>query len=499
MAADQFAYPPPPRSPGDRPARDIGAREPQPRRGAGDGLDASGAAAARLPRREGTRPGALHDRASPRTHPLRSAPEREPTATEPPRRERRVHTAESVTAELARRRAASTSPLSALWRELRAVDDRLHDAGVAGELVVARIRLLLTALLLTVPLRSTLVHPDWSENYVGLAVASVAVAFSTVLYLMVRHGTRWGSAGLASTIADVTAVSLALTTYLVLGEPHTAVNSKVVFEVYFLAIAATCLRYDPRLSVLAGVTAIAQYATIVGVAAHHWDLNAPRFAPFPYGMFDWTAQVSRLFLLAVATVLSTAIVIRGRHMRHRSAFDPVTGVLSRGYFQERMADALSRARRDGRAFSLAIVDLDGFKQFNDRYGHAAGDAVLRAVATRLRQSVRQHDMVARYGGDEFVVLFAEMVGERARERLDVVRERLADMEVAVSGSEIRAGITLSAGISTWGEDGHQADDLLLAADERLFDAKRAGRNRVVAGRTLRLEGAPPIVETYEGY
>ena len=160
-------------------------------------------------------------------------------------------------------------------------DQFLIEAGAAGEMLVARIRLLLTSILLLIPLISLWYEQETWENLVGLAVTLTAFLVALLWFWLVQQGIYRHWLGFASSLLDVTLVSLALFVFVLLDRPHTAVNSKVTFEAYFLAIAATCLRHDVRICVLAGLSAIVQYALIVTCAATMWDLNSPQFSPLP--------------------------------------------------------------------------------------------------------------------------------------------------------------------------------------------------------------------------
>lgn len=355
----------------------------------------------------------------------------------------------------------------------------LADAGAAGERLVARLRLFLTVALFAIALRGIVFDPGVEENYVGIVIAGTAVAVATALYALARRGhyRRW--VAFATSALDVSLVSAGLAAFLVIGEPHTAVNSKVIFEAYFLAIAAGCLRYDRRVCLAAGALAVAQYGAIVGVAATRFDLNAPAYAPYVYGIFSWSAQVSRLALLATMTLLSAAIVARAERLRLLSAVDRLTGLFNRGYFDERFAEALSRARRARRPLSLALLDLDEFKRFNDDFGHEAGDVALRAAAEAVVGALRPGDLVARYGGEELVVLFPDTSPAAAAALCEQVRAAIAAVEVPVPRRATVGRLTTSAGVASWPADGDAGDELLYRADVRLFAAKHGGRNRVV--------------------
>jgi two-component system, cell cycle response regulator len=172
-------------------------------------------------------------------------------------------------------------------------DDLLIVASERGELLVAKIRLLLASILLLIPLSSLPFGLVRSESLVGFAITTTGVVLALCVYLMVRWARHWPWLGLATSALDVTLVSVALATFLVLDQPHTAVNSKVVFEAYFLAIGATCLRYDRRACVVAGLVAVAEYLAIVWTADTFWALNETElYAPFIYGAFNWSAQIS---------------------------------------------------------------------------------------------------------------------------------------------------------------------------------------------------------------
>ncbi|QXL85692.1 diguanylate cyclase [Comamonas sp. NLF-1-9] len=163
-----------------------------------------------------------------------------------------------------------------------------------------------------------------------------------------------------------------------------------------------------------------------------------------------------------------------------SVTDGLTGIANRRRFDELLQAEWLRARRSGTALGLAILDVDWFKAYNDRFGHPAGDACLRAIATLLRECVqREADLVARYGGEEFVMLMPGESAEGVRRSCERLRNRLQAQAMAHPGSPL-GQVTLSVGIASMvpgtDEGPHQ---LLRRADVALYQAKKAGRDRVV--------------------
>ena len=379
------------------------------------------------------------------------------------------------------RQPASLREPGNFWKSLwKSPDQFLIEAGAAGEMLVARIRLLLTSILLLIPLISLWYEQETWENLVGLAVTLTAFVVALLWFWLMQQGIYRHWLGFASSLLDVTLVSSALFVFVLLDRPHTAVNSKVTFEAYFLAIAATCLRHDVRICVLAGVSAIIEYALIVTCAATMWDLNSPQFSPFAYGYFNWSVQISRLVLILAATVLGTSVVFRVQRLLRLSTCDRMTGLFNRGYFDERVLEEVSRASRYNRPLTLVMIDIDHFKTFNDSHGHSAGDEALRILASIMRSSFRQSDIIARYGGEEFVGILPETDTTAAAEKVEKLRQLIENTPIPVSGHGIVEKLTISAGLACFPEDGPSATQILDAADRRLFAAKRQGRNRIVA-------------------
>jgi diguanylate cyclase (GGDEF)-like protein len=366
------------------------------------------------------------------------------------------------------------------WRRLwRVPDPVMLDAGASGEHLVAYVRVLATGLILLVPIGNLILEPEQPEQRIGFAVAFVAFVLALLVWFAVRrnHRPRW--LGLVCTVFDVTLVSAALLSYVFTSQQLVATNSRVVFECYFLAIAATCLRHDVRLCLLAGALAVAQYLAVAWYASTTVDLNSLTPLVLRYGEFEWSSQISRAILLAIASFICSVIVLRTRDLRRLSALDRMTGLFNRGHFDDRLAIELNRAQRSRAPLSLVMMDVDRFKEFNDRYGHSAGDVGLKTIAERVKQMTRRHDIVARYGGEEFVLLLPDTTAEQALDKLEQIRAAVEELPIVLPKGQGEAFLTVSAGIAMYPADGLVQDELLDEADARLFRAKANGRNRVV--------------------
>lgn len=180
----------------------------------------------------------------------------------------------------------------------------------------------------------------------------------------------------------------------------------------------------------------------------------------------------------------------------RADVDPLTDVLNRRGFDRELARALSYVKRYGGRAALVLIDLDGFKAVNDRFGHATGDAVLVTVAKRLRASVRDVDFACRPGGDEFVVLLPDITDEEAASVARRIISRVSEpLEFAPA-----ARIGASIGISAAPRDGTTADELLSAADLAMYEAKRRGKGGfVMHAPHVEAESLAPLAEADSGF
>lgn len=196
-------------------------------------------------------------------------------------------------------------------------------------------------------------------------------------------------------------------------------------------------------------------------------------------LHTWSADGVRLerseaLIISIGEHLAMALAnLTAREaLRHQATRDPLTGAFNRRFMLEVLDRELLRARRPNRPVGVLMIDVDHFKQFNDTYGHQAGDDVLQVVVQHIRSSVRAEDYVCRYGGEEFAVILPEASAAVAAARAEEIRLLV---ETACRRREGGA-VTVSIGVAVYPDHAGDAQDLLKRADEALYRAKRAGRN-----------------------
>jgi two-component system cell cycle response regulator len=203
------------------------------------------------------------------------------------------------------------------------------------------------------------------------------------------------------------------------------------------------------------------------------------------GALDWLRKP----VTPVEAVVRTRAALRTWQLQDRlregnqrlttlAATDDLTGLLARRFLESHLRGLVAAAMRHGRPLSLVMVDIDNFKEINDTHGHPVGDVVLRTAVDRMRSRLREEDLLARWGGDELVLVLPDIGRQGAFAAAEGLRQAIEDTEVSVDGERIP--VTVSAGAATW--RGESADELVERADAALYDAKAAGRNRVSGDR-----------------
>jgi diguanylate cyclase (GGDEF)-like protein len=199
--------------------------------------------------------------------------------------------------------------------------------------------------------------------------------------------------------------------------------------------------------------------------------GAKDFVSKPY---EWAEVLMRVHNLLEVRLLYKQIEHHNEVLESLALHDQLTGLANRRLLTDRMSMAMAHARRNESAMAVVYLDLDGFKQLNDRLGHGAGDMLLKMVASRLVKTVRQEDTVARLGGDEFVLVLWHLAepGYAATVARKVIEALSQPFDI--EGNTV--SITTSAGVGIYPIHGEDADTLTKSADLALYEAKRAGKN-----------------------
>ena len=192
-----------------------------------------------------------------------------------------------------------------------------------------------------------------------------------------------------------------------------------------------------------------------------------------YRLRDGRAELDRI---------NETLIKKNEELELLSTTDSLTGLSNHRSLMKRLDDEVTRFRKDKRGFSVLVGDVDHFKQYNDAFGHPAGDEVLQTIAEIMRDSTRKADCCARYGGEEFVIVLPDTAAADALDTAEHIRARVAAKKF--NGRKM----TLSIGVATFPEDADDAEAIIAVADEALYQAKREGRDRTVRAHRLKKTG-----------
>ena len=324
---------------------------------------------------------------------------------------------------------------------------------------LAEIEWLLLALILVYLVLPTSIIDNRLQIVLGGALFAVFVIAFRYLNLFAMPG-RW----------KLTIETWAMLALTALAVWHTGKADSPLLNLFLLSVIFSALTLG-KLITLLEVGLIASFYLLAGYATH----NSGVFSPQTFS--ELLLNFTPLILTAYVTALLSADIAFARSFAElQSDTDELTGLMNMRAFYQALGRHEQRSRRTKQPFSILMVDLDNLKAINDSNGHGAGDEAIRAVATAISGSVRERDVVARYGGDEFVALLPSTplsAACRAGERI------VKQVEGAlIGGQDNQIAITVSIGVATYPTMATETETLLQCADKALYESKRAGRNRI---------------------
>ena len=351
------------------------------------------------------------------------------------------------------------------------------------EALIARIRVLVLVvnnIALALLLDTSKMHMDAVWALVGLGyLYAIPIA-------VLAPYRRWRvfETSLLSTAAD----SLLIAAFIGVS----GASESPFFPLYYLSVAAIAMRFDLRQAVVGCLLYAALYAVVYVTT---WDagVNAggELMVRIAYMVFiavgvGHLAREEKTRWQQIEEIERLSAENEKLHTRNERAarYDRLTGILNRAYFEKDAQKELRKARGSATAYySVLFCDLDKLKRVNDELGHEAGDRVLRQVGIALRRALRGHDLIGRYGGDEFVALLPGMTREIAFDRADQIIDAVRSVN-AILSEDLHIG--LSVGIASYPFDAQDYTTLVRLADQAMYLAKRAGGNRVRTANDLRL-------------
>ncbi|MEN8242574.1 MAG: GGDEF domain-containing protein [Chloroflexota bacterium] len=300
-------------------------------------------------------------------------------------------------------------------------------------------------------------NPVRGNTYTGL-ILGLGVLIG-IAYRLNRAGHYYWAAGL-TVIASILGPGGSL-----LLDPMILEGDFVPLNFGFIAILLASLFLPPLVTSL--------------LAVLHWVSIIYLFTAVIETPYNWISFLMFTIFASVLSILANIQITRSEtELIEQATRDHLTKLFNRRFLDEFLENELQRAVRKKYPVSIIMLDLDHFKQFNDTLGHAAGDALLIGLAEFLSTQVRQHDIVCRYGGEEFVLILPEVSLELAKERSEMLRRQVPEIEVMFDDKTLDA-ITISIGVAEFNRHGATGEEILKAADAALLQAKQAGRNCVV--------------------
>ena len=212
---------------------------------------------------------------------------------------------------------------------------------------------------------------------------------------------------------------------------------------------------------------------ILHLRSNLWGQNESK--PGPINQIESKMQLA--MTVAEHVGLALANLKLRENLRSQAIRDPLTGLFNRRYMEESLSRELRRAERKGTAVGMIMIDIDHFKNFNDNFGHAAGDYLLRELGIFLNSLIRGEDIASRYGGEEFIIILPEASLEETRQRAEHIREDVKRLNLS-DHFQVKGNMTVSVGVAVFPDNGTSSETILKAVDQALYKAKGAGRDRV---------------------
>jgi diguanylate cyclase (GGDEF)-like protein len=213
----------------------------------------------------------------------------------------------------------------------------------------------------------------------------------------------------------------------------------------------------------------------LGIVSLQMRASQDQIEPLPRSSSDDVRQLAGVLARQVALALGNLKLKES--LKNQSICDPLTGLFNRRYMEESVEREFSRANRSKTSVAIIMMDLDHFKQFNDTFGHQAGDTLLRSLGDLLKRNTRGQDIACRYGGEEFAIVLSDSNLAGALQRAEILRQQVKQLSVEYAG-QLLGAVSVSMGIALFPDHGTSMGDVLRAADQALYSAKREGRDRV---------------------
>ncbi|MEZ5332825.1 MAG: GGDEF domain-containing protein [Thermoanaerobaculia bacterium] len=325
----------------------------------------------------------------------------------------------------------------------------------------------------------------WFPDPASYWIVVNAIGVAAVTLALVGHLQRTGRPTRIGALSTLGAIVCLAVAWFTVVQPHVGLQMAIQpLEAGVLVcwMGVIVYRFRPRPTAAEVAAAVAHVVfgltqLLAGVVAL---LQGPASDP---ALLDLYLKINFLLMPGAFVAMGVFVVFilasdLAEHTRQLAGTDPLTGLLNRRGFREAALRAVAQALRARRPLAVVLADIDRFKTINDEWGHAAGDEALQAFAAKLRRGRRVTDLVARIGGEEFVLLLPHAGAEEAVAIAERIRVDLSDEGLRVGDRQIP--LTASFGVAALGEGVQQLDDLLREADDALYRAKESGRDRVVA-------------------